>query len=105
MKWPRQVTVRGERWTIRLVGRNALPRPPKGKVMLGSCDPSAQEICIWQGLKGKARWVVLLHELMHLAFNQSCGEDLAASVEHALIDKIEEPLFDILHGNFGFGED
>lgn len=104
-KWKSKITVFGERWRVRLVPQSELTPGTYGEY-----DPDRRHINVWIGLKGRARWRVLLHELMHIAWRNAHGEngvhiDIEETVVGALTTGPDVSLFEILHANYDFGED
>lgn len=108
-EWKRSIKCGGVTWKVRLVPADALGN--RGKVTtLGLVCPKSKTIKIWIGLKGRARWNVLLHELFHVAWAErhgwnGVGLDREESINHLLTTATEAGLYDILNRNFGFGPD
>ncbi len=100
MKWPKKLLLCNDPWVTKLVSQKTIPG------LDGWLDEENQAIHIDRTLKGKVRWRVLLHELMHQAWRHQVGYDMPYDeAEERLILKIEPTLFDTLHDNFGFGPD
>ena len=98
MKWPKRLFIYGNEVQVKLVSRKTL-----GADKLADYHDGI--IRIWRGLKGSARWSVLLHECLHLAWEYSNGDELPDELEEKLVLRMEIPLFEILSQNFEFGLD
>lgn len=79
-----------------------------GKKRNGYYDLDERTIHIWIGLRGRAKWRVLLHEMMHIAYGHANGKagvprELEELAIRALTDGPDVSLYDLLNRNFGFG--
>ena len=100
--WPESLDVFGETWRVKLVSKRAL------RGAWGDYQPDNKTIRVWVVLKGRARWRVLLHEMLHIAFAHANGQyGVPIGVEEAFIDALttgpDVSLYDLLNKNFGFG--
>lgn len=115
--WPRVVKVRGERWRVLLVSLERL-NPGLGRMTrkqleerdytMGKADIKSHSLMVWRGLRGHHRWIVLLHELAHLAMGAAYGWDGVVRsreerIVHALTTHSSAEMYWILNRYFGFG--
>lgn len=116
-RWPRAVRVRGERWRVLLVslerlnpgiGRMTRKQLEERDYTMGKADVKTHTLMVWRGLLGHHRWMVLLHELEHLAMGAAYGWDGVVrsreeKIVHALTTHSSAEMYWILNHYFGFG--
>jgi len=100
--WPQALDVFGETWTVKLVSKRAL------RGAWGDYNADKRTIRVWCVLKGRARWRVLMHEMMHISFAHANGQSgVPIGIEEAFIDALTTgpavSFYDLLNRNFGFG--
>lgn len=87
---PKKIWINENEWTIRFV--KVVDNNVK---FLGCCNWETKEIFIKIGLNPKERAMTLVHELLHaLEFEY----DL--SIDHALIYRLERPIYNLVYDNF-----
>lgn len=116
-RWPRAVRVRGERWRVLLVslerlnpgiGRMTKAQLIKEDFAIGKAEPNGRLLMVWRGLLGHHRWIVLLHEMGHLAMGAAYGwngvvRSREERIVHALTTHSSAEMYWILNRYFGFG--
>ena len=104
-KWRRVIHFHGKKFNVRLVSEEDLAKDHGGKAPFADYDRDTHTIRIWRDLQHEARWLNLLHEILHLAIRLAYGKEpgIEDSMEENLIEKIDTILYEILSKNFGFG--
>ena len=104
-KWKRVINFHGRKFNVRLVSEETLAKAHGGKAPFADYDRDTHTIRIWRDLQHEARWVNLLHEILHLAIRIAHGREsgIDDDMEENLIEKIDHILYEILSTNFGFG--
>jgi hypothetical protein len=100
--WPQALDVFGETWQVKLVSKRAL------RGAWGDYNAERKTIRVWMVLKGRARWRVLFHEIVHIIFAHGNGQKgVPIGIEEAFIDGlitgVEVGLYEVLNRNFGVG--
>lgn len=101
---PKNLIVYGDIYKIRLLTPKTIKRV-FGRELLGGVDFNTKIIRIDKTLPYELQWSVLLHEILHIAFRlcNSDGYVKRDNLEEKLVERLEQPLFHILHENFKFG--
>lgn len=104
-KWKRVIHFHGRKFNVRLVSEETLAKSHDGKAPFADYDRDTHTIRIWRDLQHEARWINLLHEILHLALRIAHGRKsgIGDDMEENLIEKIDHILYEILSTNFGFG--
>lgn len=104
MKFPRSIHLDGRRWAVTLVDKDDLD-DTWGKKYDAVGDYGDGEIRVWRDLGRTERWRVLLHEMLHIAWEQSrLRERFRGDTEETVVSGMDTVLQQLLAENFGYGE-
>lgn len=104
MRWPRFIYFDDKRWAVNLVDKKDLDNT-WGKRYDAVGDYGDGEIRVWCELSKDERWCVLLHELLHIAWEHAGlrkRRRLRPNTEELVVSNLDKPLAVLLAENFGF---
>ena len=97
MKWPRELVIGNNVWTVRLVPRRMIDPERNSE---GDCNMSLRRIRVARELSETKRWSVLLHELIHASLDTAnLNGEVAISLgnlEEFIVERLEVNLYPML---------
>ena len=97
MKWPRELLIGKDVWTVRIVPRRTIAADRDAD---GDCNVMLRRIRVAKELPEAKRWSVLLHELIHASLDTAnLNGEVAISLgnlEEFIVERLEVNLYPML---------